>query len=403
MSDQLRVLYSFPHRLGLSRICTIAWYEIDSAARAGVEFHVLAGDSVRPFASHVKVGKTLSWGGWRIPYRVLGSRRMCDLHDRIVALRLRKFVGRIDLVHAWPLAALHTSKVAHSMGIPVALERCNAHTRYAFDVVQRECTRINVPLRKGYEHAFNAAVLKREEQEYALADGLLCPSEFVLKTFVDLGFARERLFRFIYGVDQTVFYPSPAPRDPSKPFTVLFAGVAAVRKGLHIALEAWHQSKACQTGRFRVAGSFIPEYRQRLLPLLAHPSVEVLGHRNDIPDLMRAADVFVLPSIEEGFGLVCTEAMASGCVPLVSSACTDLCKHGENALVHEVGDVQTLREHMDMLFSNADLYNRLRRCGVLAVPQINWTAAGQSLASAYRSIIEAKRPSQNPLRGASPL
>ena len=76
--------------------------------------------------------------------------------------------------------------------------------------------------------------------------------------------------------------------------------------------------------------------------MLAHPSVEVLGHRDDVPELMRQSDVFVLPSIEEGFGLVCTEAMASGCVPLVSDACTEVCGTSENALVHHVGDVEAL-------------------------------------------------------------
>jgi len=60
------------------------------------------------------------------------------------------------------------------------------------------------------------------------------------------------------------------------------------------------------------------------------------------PALMRTSDVMVLPTIEEGFGLVCTEAMASGCVPVVSDACTDICTHMENALWHSVGDVQAL-------------------------------------------------------------
>ena len=57
----------------------------------------------------------------------------------------------------------------------------------------------------------------------------------------------------------------------------------------------------------------------------------------------------ILPSIEEGFGLVCVEAMGSGCVPLVSDVCTELCRHGENALVHSVGDVETLTRHLTLL------------------------------------------------------
>ena len=101
---------------------------------------------------------------------------------------------------------------------------------------------------------------------------------------------------------------------------MIFVGVCAVRKGLHYALEAWLQSPASQNGQFLIAGEFIPAYKQKLAPMLAHPSVRLFGHRDDIAELMRQCDLFVLPSIEEGFGLVCTEAMASGCVCLVSDA-----------------------------------------------------------------------------------
>ena len=81
---------------------------------------------------------------------------------------------------------------------------------------------------------------------------------------------------------------------------MLFVGVAAVRKGLHYALEAWLRSPASDDGRFLIAGEFLPEYAQRLSTMLAHPSVHALGHRNDVPELMRTSDVLVLPSIEEG-------------------------------------------------------------------------------------------------------
>src|SRR5208282_1162770 len=99
---------------------------------------------------------------------------------------------------------------------------------------------------------------------------------------------------------------------------------------------------------------------KKLAPMLAHPSVKMLGHRRDVPELMRKSDILVLPSIEEGFGLVCTEAMGSGCVPLASEACTDLCRHNENALVHAVGDVGALTKHITMLDQDRSLLEKLR-------------------------------------------
>lgn len=383
----LRVLHSFPHRLGKARICTTAWYEIDSVAAAGAEMRVMAGDSVRPFPHPVRVETTLSRGRLRIPYRVLGTYRACALHDWLVARRLPSLVGKIDIIHAWPLAALRTMRVAKRLGIPVALERCNAHTRFAYEVVQRECERIGVPLPPGHEHEYNSAILAKEEAEYREADAVLCPSDFVVKTFVDQGFPRERLVRFIYGVDEKKFYPSDTPRDPKAGLKMIFVGVCAVRKGLHFALEAWLKSEASKEGKFLIAGDFIPSYREKLAAMLAHPSIEVLGHRNDIPELMRKCDLFVLPSIEEGFGLVCTEAMVSGCVPLVSDACTELCRHYENALVHPAGDVEMLAQHITLLHENHILREHLRTVGLKFAREITWAAAGRRLLDVYPHVI----------------
>jgi hypothetical protein len=137
----LRVLHSFPHRLGMERICTIAWHEIDSAAEAGAEMLAMAGDSVRPFEHAVRLHKTLAWGRFHLPYRVFGTMRLCALHDFLVARRLPQLRNSIDVVHTWPHGALRTIRAANRLGIPVALERCNAHTRFAYDVVGKECER----------------------------------------------------------------------------------------------------------------------------------------------------------------------------------------------------------------------------------------------------------------------
>jgi glycosyltransferase involved in cell wall biosynthesis len=257
--------------------------------------------------------------------------------------------------------------------------------------VQQECDRLGVALPPDHEHAFNADILRKEEEEYRLAYRLLCPSEFVVQTFLDQGFEREQLVRHIYGFDQRVFFPAPRSQDATKGLTVLFVGVCAVRKGLHYALEAWLKSPAHRDGTFLIAGDFLPEYREKLAPLLADPSVRVLGHRNDVPDLMRRSDILVLPSIEEGFGLVCTEAMGCGCVPLVSNACTDICQHLTNALVHRVGDTTTLTEHLTMLWQDRSLLERLRSAALDGLTDITWDAAGVKLLDVYKAVIAAKK------------
>jgi glycosyltransferase involved in cell wall biosynthesis len=385
----VRVLYSFPNKLGADRICYTAWQQVNGLAAAGADLLVFPGVLHRPVPVGVKVCPTLAWGKLRISYKLIGSLRACALHDWIVARRIEKLSGQIDLIHAWPLGALETLKTAKRLGIPTVLERPNANTRFAMEVVQQECDRLGVALPPNHEHAFNAWKLHKEEQEYSLADRLLCPSDFVVKTFLDKNYTKEKLARHLYGFDDRVYYPSSEPRDPKRPFTMLFAGVCAVRKGVHYALEAWLKSPASQGGTFLIAGEFLPAYREKLAPMLSHPSVRVLGHRNDVPELMRKSDILVLPTVEEGSALVTSEARACGCVLLVSDAAGAHCVHMRSGLVHQARDVGTLAHHMTLLYEDRALLEKLRAASLEMIPEITWTAAGEQLLKVYRETLAA--------------
>jgi len=389
--ERIWVLYSFPLRLGADRICYTAWQQVNGLAAAGTDLLVFPASISRPVDSAVRVSPTLARGSFRVPYRLLGTMRAVALHDRIVARRIEKLAGQIDIIHTWPLGALETLKTAARLGIPTVLERPNAHTGFAMEVVQKECDRLGITLPPDHEHAYNAKKLHKEEEEYRLATRLLCPSDFVVKTFLDKGFAKEQLIRHIYGYDEKVYYPRNEPRDPKRGLTMISVGVCAVRKGLHYALEAWLRSPASKDGTFLIAGEFLPAYQEKLAPMLSHPSVKVLGHRNDVPELVRKSDILVLPSIEEGFGLVITEAMGSGCVPLASEACTEICSHMKTGLMHRIGDVDALTQHITMLHENRELLERLRATCLETAPQITWTAAGRVLLEAYRETIAAYR------------
>jgi len=387
----IRVLYSFPLRLGADRICYIAWQQVNGLAEAGAEIQAAPASVARAVPPGVGLAPTLEWGKIRLPFRVIGTMRAVALHDRIVAGRLEALAEKIDLIHTWPLGALATLQKAAKLGIPTVLERPNAHTRFAMEVVQAEADRLGIELPPHHEHAFNREKLEREEAEYRLATRLLCPADFVVRTFLDKGFAKQQLVRHTYAYDEKTYYPAVANRDPDRGLTMLFVGVCAVRKGVHFALEAWLKSPASKNGKFLIAGEFLPVYRDKLAPMLAHPSVTVLGHRNDVSKLMRQSDLLILPSIEEGFGLVIAEAMGSGCVPLASDACTEICQHMKSGFSHRVGDVDALAQQITMLHEDRELLMMLRAGAIEAAKNVTWTVAGRVLLNAYQQTLEDYR------------
>src|SRR5256885_1138450 len=205
--EVMKILYSFPHKLGAERICYTAWQQVNGLAAAGADVLVFPGAVHRAVSASVAVRPTLAWGKVRLPYRVLGTERTCGLHDRIVAQRLERLAGEIDIVHVWPLGALRTLRAAKRLEIPTVLERPNAHTRFAFEVVDRECQRLGVALPPGHEHGLNEKKFQIEDEEFELADYLLCPSDCVRRTYMDRGYPLSKLLRHRYGFDEKRYHP----------------------------------------------------------------------------------------------------------------------------------------------------------------------------------------------------
>lgn len=386
----IRVLYSFQFKLGGPRTCGSAWHQVNGLAAQGADVTVFPGVVTWPVPQPVRVRPTLAFGKLRVPFSYVGDMAPSVLHDWIVARRLEKLAGKIDIIHAWPVGALETLKVARRLGIPVVLERPAAHTRSVFEGMANECRRLGIETPRGHIYAYNARHLRREEEEYRLADCLACPSDFVVRTFLDAGIAPGKLGRHQYGFDAGAFHPDERPRDSGRGLTMLFAGNCDPIKGVHYALEAWLQSPASKDGTFLIAGDWMPEYADKLAAALKHPSVRVLGHRTDVAGLMRSSDMLVLPSIVEGFGIVILEAMASGCVPLASDACTEICRDMENGLTHRAGDAAALSRQITRLHEDRPLLARLRAAGLRTAPEFTWAAAGAKLFDLYRGVLAGK-------------
>jgi glycosyltransferase involved in cell wall biosynthesis len=396
-SSPIRVLYSFPHKIGSGRICWTAWQQVVGLVDAGATVVAIVGSMAKPLPAGVTVKKTLGIGPFRIPYRLLGVRRASLLHDWMTASWLKRHVSEVDIVHAWPLGGLRTIRVAKRLGIPVVMERPNAHTAFAYQVVEDECKRIDLTLPDGFEHKYDGVSLAHEVLEYDECDYLLCPSDFVAQTFLDKGFRPEKLLKHQYGYDESLIQSGDQEAHPSQGLVAIYVGLCTPRKGLHYALEAWLSSEACKTGKLMVCGEFVPGYKEKFEHLLSHPSVEVLGHRKDIPELMKQADIFILSTIEEGSALVTYEARGAGCVLLVSDASGAVCETMQNGLVHRARDVETLRSHLDLLNQDRGFLGELRTNSLSAASQLTWRAAGVKLLDVYRLAING-RSASNPKR-----
>jgi len=79
----IRVLYSFPHKLGANKISNTAWQLVKGTSLAGAEMIVHPGILFRPLPPSVRVIPTLSRGMLRLPYKLLG--KICTLQLQITS------------------------------------------------------------------------------------------------------------------------------------------------------------------------------------------------------------------------------------------------------------------------------------------------------------------------------
>lgn len=389
----MHVVYSFPHEIGRSGIGTTALHQVQGVARARASVTLFCTSVHVALDPRIRVVRTLSTAGVRLPHRALGIHRAYRVHDRMVAMWLTRNHGSVDLVHVWPAGCLQTLQRAAQLGVPTAREVPNTHTGHAFETVAREMATLGMSLPRGHSHAANPEALAREEREYLLADTLLVPSEYSQATFVERGFANDRLRLHQYGYDPASF-PAPSGlerRERDGGLRAVFLGRCEPRKGLHHALQAWLASGAANRGKLTVCGTFVPGYAEALGRALSHPSVELRAFDPDPGALLRRSDLLLLPSVEEGSALVTYEAQASGCALAVSDAAGARATHGVEALIHPAGDVETLTDQLRQLDEAPQVVARLRRGAVANSRALTWDKAAETLVTAYQGAITFRR------------
>ncbi len=392
----MRLFYSFPHAVGRPGIGATAYHQVAGAIRQGLDVTLVCTTLARELPGEPRVIETLKLAGRRVPHRAVGVRRAYRLHDRRAARVLQQMANEIDVVHCWPAGCLETLRAARELGLPAVREVPNTHTRYAFDAVAYEIEALGLPPVRGHSHTFSADVLAEEEREYELADALLIPSEFSLQTFLDEDVPEEKLALHRYGYEPGRFFPANEHEGTDeRGLVAVFMGGCEPRKGLHHALRAWIDSGAAERGLFVICGDFVPGYAEALGSLLEHPSVEIRGFVDDPADVLREADLLVLPSVEEGSALVTYEAQACGCVLVVSDASGARCAHGRHGLVHAAGDVATLTEHLRLLDQNPELLACLRSTVIAERERLTWDDAAAELAGVYAEL-RVERPLREP-------
>jgi glycosyltransferase involved in cell wall biosynthesis len=120
--------------------------------------------------------------------------------------------------------------------------------------------------------------------------------------------------------------------------------------------------------------------------------VRFLGWVSDqeLENLYRAADIFVFPSLHEGFGLPVLEAMARG-IPVATSGCSSLAEvAGDAALLFDPGSESSIAAALDRILREPELAARLGEAGRRQAARFSWEAAAEGSVAAYGRALSAR-------------
>jgi len=173
---------------------------------------------------------------------------------------------------------------------------------------------------------------------------------------------------------------------------VLFVGGADPRKNHRVFLQAVAQSRSRLGGRAIVlvgdADHPLGSYLATAQSLGLERDVRCTGRldREDLRRLYSFADLFVFPSLYEGFGMPVLEAMACG-APTITSSTSSLPEvAGEAAVLVDPDDVEALGHAMARVLSDQDLRQKLRQRGFERARLFTWQRAAMRTSALYREL-----------------
>ena len=215
---------------------------------------------------------------------------------------------------------------------------------------------------------------RRREEEWSIADLVMVNSDWTKKGLILQGVAEEKIVvvPLAYEVpkveglgtknegceERAQSYSRRSTFDPSRTFRVLFLGQVILRKGIQYLIEA---AKLLRTENihFDIVGP-IGISKDAVNSAPANMTFYGAVSRDRTQEFYLRADVFVLPTLSDGFAMTQLEAMARGLPVIATANCGEVVTDGVDGLLVEAGNAIALAESIQKLFASDGMTESMR-------------------------------------------
>jgi glycosyltransferase involved in cell wall biosynthesis len=301
------------------------------------------------------------------------------IRDNLYDWLARRHVDGGDVFHVFNHFGLYSMRRARQLGMRTLVERDSAHPVVQDRLLRDEYERYGLRL-----PGANRMLIGKHVREYEEADMIIVPSGFVWRTMVAQGVPEAKLRQVPLGFAPERFTPAPGGK-PDDTFRIVFVGAISLQKGVQYLLEAFRRLSLPDAELVLVGGifpdsrAFLPRYAGLYRHVGYVPQEQLL-------ELYNAASVFVLPSLQDGFGMVVYEAGACGVPAIVSENVGATIRDGQDGFVVPIRDPDALADRLLRLYRDEDLRREMGRSARSYAHRFTWEASLRQLLACYEEL-----------------
>lgn len=305
-----------------------------------------------------------------IVYKILPYKNILTVAEAVYSKTLKQN----DIAYLWPGVSLATYQRLKERGCPIIYEAVNTHEAYSKPILDKAYTQLNLPT----THNVTDEKVILECAKLELADFVYSCSPIMTESMLNNGIPQDKILQTSYGLSERSIidgvYTKESVQD--KLITFIFVGSISVRKGVHLLLDYW--AKAKLNARLQLVGQIEDAIKPFVEQYLGRFNIEHVPYTNDLASVYKNADVFVLPSLEEGSPLVTYMAFGAGLPLLVSPmGGGGVVTHGEDAIVIDPYDSEAWITQLKNLSVDPELRARLAQQSKLKAPYYLWDAVAK--------------------------
>ncbi len=273
------------------------------------------------------------------------------VYDRAVAVLSR---GE-EVLYGWAHSSLASGLAAKKRNGHYILDRACPHVDVQQSLLKSEGEKVGVHF-KGQPAWFR----DRQIAEYNNADYIVVPSDYTRRSFP----AKYQHKIVKAPISGRIRWPETVSSNRHDEFTVGVLGGSPLRKGYLYLLRAWEEL-ALPKARLLLRSGNLLEF-PKLRELVGRQSnVEFVGYVPKLKDFYERCDMFVLPSVDDGFGMALFEAMAHElpCVATSNCGAAELLTPGKDGLVVEPFSSEQLANAILALYRSEGLRREIGKNG----------------------------------------